>query len=258
MKRRNKKEKLLNIKISQFKNLLNNIYLNGLIEECVIKLSNKNAVIEAVDLSNSIYVYSKMKILKSSIDEIELGISDIDIIKKFVNTINDTKINAVIKKNVFSLIRDDAKRSIIYLLKDIDIIATVPDKKDIYKKILNIQECYSEIDQVFAKDLTSYINMLGKDSTKEVNIKYNGDEILFLCGENNENQLSLILENKITKIDKDCDDFNNIVNGEYLSKILNTISFDSESKPKIYFGEEKPVVIKTKDTLWALSPLVKE
>lgn len=259
IKRRNKKKKQnsYTIKIDKFVHMLKNVWLNGLIDECVIKLKKKNAIIEAVDLTNNILVSSKVNVLKSSIEKIRLGIIDINIIIKFLSTIKDTKIQAEIddKNNILKLKREDSKRAISYNLKDPDAIATVPDE-EIGNKYVDMQDYYSTIDNIFAKDFIAYINLLGKDSSREANIKYDGENIEFICGVKNENQFSLILDSEVVDLSESGGDVDIVVDGEYLSKILNTITFDNENKPYIYIGEDNPLVIKTSDTMWALSPIV--
>lgn len=257
MKRRNKESKSstsLTIKTRKFIALLKSVYFKDMIDDIQLVIDDKYGCIEAVDMSNSIMVIAKSKILKSEAN-IKLGLSNIDILIKFVNALSDAQIDVKIENNKLHIQRKDSKRSLFFLLTDPELIPTIIQKEneeqDIKEKLLDIQEYKSILTNSFIKDYLSYIGM---SKSKQTTVIYNGKEIVFVCGNENEHQFKLVLDNDVETLDKKKENIEVVFNGEFLAKIFNVLEFDSDNPPKIYIGHEKPLLIESENTLWALNP----
>ena len=109
-----------------------------------------------------------------------------------------------------------------------------------------------EINDKEIKDLLSFITLT---QNAQVKIKIEEESINIVCGNEDEHNLSLTLS---SVCDSDDNEFSMIVNGELLSKILSVIKYDSDNKPRLLFGEDAPLGIKTKNAFWALTPLSEE
>ena len=58
-----KKKKKSTIRTRNFLNMLKQVHLNGILEECILKVKKGKGKIEAVDMTNSLIVISKNSIM---------------------------------------------------------------------------------------------------------------------------------------------------------------------------------------------------
>ena len=230
-------------------NILKNCYLGGLIEECILKIKNGKGIIEAVDITSSIIVVTKKRILPKGINTI-LGIGNIDLLAKSISAMPDN-IKAFLGDDYFSISNSGGRRKLIYLLTDPDLISTkieMDDNEKILDKIRKSSKYTAELTESFIQDFQTNISLL---KIKEVSLKAKGDALTFVCGGENDHQYKMRLENEI-----DCDENMEVkLNGENLSKVFSVISRDEDEPVTIQFGENSPLVINGKDSVWALTPL---
>ena len=262
MRRRKKKTKSNNtntvFKINRFSKLLKDVYLGGTIEDCVIDLKGKTARIEAIDLSNTLIVISKIDIFKSKVNEMSLGIGNIDVLIKFLKTISDTKINAVLNPDDYKMIlkRSDARRKLTYILTEPELIPSRNERdnpeEDIKNKYIDIQDYSIKLNSLFINDLLKYISL---SKSLDLNISFKDEKIVFLCGNENNNQFELTLDGKIKKLSSGVDDINLNINSELIASILNNIDYDEDNPPVLYIGDSQPIAIEEDNTLWAISPI---
>ena len=79
------------IKTDPLLNMLKQIHLGGLIEECVLKIKDGVAKVEAVDITNSLIIICKKTIMGKDIS-VDLGLGNIGILIKFLSTIDNDKL----------------------------------------------------------------------------------------------------------------------------------------------------------------------
>ena len=260
MKIKTKKNKENNssiLKVKPFIRLLKRIHLGGIIDEFVFQFKNNDAIVESIDLTNSIIVFSNETILKSSLGNLKLGFGNVEVLLKFLSTIPDSQILIENQNNKLIFKRKDSKRSLIYLIKDPEVIPGALRDNEKKEDFLDLQEYSIPLNQVVVKDILSYISSL---KTKTVTINYNRkDGVEFVCGDKNEHQLKIVIDDNIKKIDRDASKNISIsINGEFLSKILNVLEFDETDNPILYFANENPIVVQSQNTYWALKPIMEE
>ena len=251
------------IKTKNFLNTLKRVYLGGIIEECVLEINKGKCLIEAVDMTNHLIVLIEKSIMSKDVDKTNLGIGNMDILIKFLATIEDDKLAFRKRRNKIFMQRGDRKRSLEYLLTDEELISTrlnigdggKKEKENTKKKIAEMMDYSVELTQSFIKDFLSYIGFL---KTKSVMIKYNSkkDQVLFTCGSINDHRFRLILDSSVETSESD-DIFGIKVNGDYLSRILSVMNFSGgeDEPPTLSFAKEKPIMIEYEGAVWALLPL---
>lgn len=252
MKKRNKNT----IKTTALLNMLKQIHLGGLLEECVLEIKDGKAKVEAVDITNSLIVICNRPILGKD-TTINLGLGNINILIKFLSTMNNEKLTCKYNNNGFELKKADGRRKLSYLLTNPELIATQlqadeKKKKDPLKKMHRMIGPKICLTQSFIKDFLSYIGLL---KTKDVSIEFDGEEeVSFICGGKNDHNFKLTLSTE-AECDNNDNEFNVKVNGEYLANIFTTIDFDEEEPPVLSLAEDKLVMIENDFATWALVPL---
>lgn len=255
VKKRKKSKEENNFIIDRLKfiDFLENINLNGLIEECVLEINKKNGAVYTIDLTESLMVIARTRLFKSSLCKTQVGLTNVRSLIKFLKTISDTKINAIKQDLKLSISRKDKKRKIVLLLNDPEVIPVIEDKENV-KDNLKKMQCYSiKLDKIFINDLITYIKL---SETKKINIKVNKNRksITFICGEDYENKF-IIQSDSILNIHDDIGDFIKTFNSEILLRILSKISSTKEEDSFLYVGKDAPLLIEYKYITWALTPL---
>lgn len=240
-------------------NMLRQVYLNGILEECVLKVKKGKGMIEAVDMTNSLIVISENPIMSKDVST-TLGLGNLELLIKFLSTLEEDKVIFKNKKKddyKFFIQRSDSRRKLEYLLTGTDLIATKLEsekkkKKSVYQRMTGMMDYSVELTSTFIKDFLSYVSLL---KTKNVLVKYNHkkEKISFVCGTTNEHRFRLSLSNPVEG--EEGKSFNIKVNGEYLSRIFSVIDFNEEEPPTLSFADEKPIMIENGKTAWALIPL---
>ena len=241
------------IKTSAMLSLLNQVHLGGIINEAVVGIKKGKATIEAVDITASVVFISTASVGHKKLS-CELGLGNIELFKRFLQTASDPKLNIQLTENRMIVSRKDRRRRLEYLLSQPALIPTRlsmdDDDDDALEKFTNAVECRATIDEGFVKDFCSYINTL---KTKIVTIDVDDSDVTFKLGPKSEHQFALTLELN----DEADDEIHLQVNGEYLAKILSAVEFDKDEDAEpvtIGFGDDAPVTIESEDALWAVSP----
>lgn len=250
-----KRSKEAKIRTQNFIDLLSHVHLGGLISECIVMINKGKAKIEAVDPTQSLVVVTTANIMSKHMS-IDLGLGNIDLLIKFLATIDDNDIAIKHKQSVFTLKRKDGRRKLDYLLTQPEYINTKlveeDDKKDPYKAYTGLTTVNAELTPTFIKDYLNYVGML---KTKDTTVHVDEDEIKFTCGGMDDHQFELSLS---SDVNYDADEpFESKANGEHMAKVLSTVSneFDQNEPPIIMIGEGVPTVIENGPSMWAVMPL---
>ena len=246
------------IKTQQCLMMLRQIYLGGLLEECMVGIKKGKAKVEAVDITNSLIVICNKSIASKDITT-ELGLGNLDLLLKFLSAVEDPKLYFKYKDGAskFELTRKDKRRKLNYLLTQPELIATQLqvdedlEDENPYDKMKNMMDYSVELSSSFMKDFLTYIGLL---KTKDVSIEFDGEEeVTFICGGTNDHKFELVLS---TRVEGDeGDPFEIKINGEHLGRIFNVVDFDDDNPATLSFAEDKLVMIEDGSTSWALVPL---
>lgn len=258
--KRKKDNNKIKIEKSQFLEMLKKIYLAGTIKECIINFENGKVYSEAIDITNNIIVLAesetsinnpKYKMASDGFTGI-LGLGDIEILIKFLSSVDCDKINVTISEsdNKATFSTDKGKRKMLYLLTIPELIPTrlrmeEDDENDYHSHFLDSTETVLQISQEEAKDLISYINL---SASKLVKIGIKNDVATFVVGSGTEHRFSVSMD-----LDEDVEDYEIQINGKNFATILSSCVFSDENPTAINVGEEAEVVITDATTMWVLT-----
>lgn len=253
-----KKKSGSEIKTIGMLNILRRVHLGGAINECVVEISKGVGKIEAVDITNSIICIAGGRVASKDISE-EFGLGNVELLIKFLSTIEDEELSAKSASNVWTLKRNDGRRKMDYLLTNADLIGTnlklEEEDDDPYEKMSEMMEYKAELTSTLIKDFLKFIGLL---STSDVTIIFDGEEeLIFRLGAKDDHQIELSLSAEIEG--EEGDGFQITINGEHLSKVFSVLEYDEDDPPTIGFADnEKPVMIESGDSAWFLLPLSEE
>lgn len=243
--------------------LLRHCHLGGVLEEFVLNVENGKGTVEAVDMTNSLIVISRQRVMGKGTDA-TLGLGNIDLLIRFLSSMEEEKALAMkITANKLSITRGKGMRRLDYLLTQADLVGTrliLDDDEDEnpYDKFNDMMQYEVKLREDFIKDFLSYIGIL---ATKDVVLKYDGGmrfQVTFICGGAEDHQAKLVLQNEAEGGDDEEEEFELQLNGEHFARILSVIEYDDKKPPTLKFAEGKPMMIIVKDTSWALMPITKE
>ena len=236
------------IKTQQCLMMLRQIYLGGLLEECMVGIKKGKAKVEAVDITNSLIVICNKSIASKDITT-ELGLGNLDLLLKFLSAVEESKLFFKYKdgSSKFELTKKNKRRKLHYLLTQPELIATQlqvdedledeDENEDPYQKMKNMMEYSVDLSSSFIKDFLTYIGLL---KTKDVSIEFDGEEeITFVCGGTNDHKFELILSAKVEG--DEGDPFNIKINGvghiniEWSKKLIKKVIISCDNDSKIKF-----------------------
>lgn len=249
-----KQEGALKLKGGDFLDILRRIHLGGLIEGCVLEISNMRVSSMAVDPTNTIFLTAGKMLKGIGFDSI-IGIGNLDLLIKFLAVAKDEEITLNIVDERRLIVDRGSRGQLDFLLTETDLIPTRFDpgeeglqkllESGIYKVVLT-----DEIRQ----DYLQYFSIIG---SKELTLIHNKGKVLFSGGSSAEHQFHLpvgaIEGSKAGNKAK----FKMQFYGDYLAAIMKVIEFETATKVAMYFDEGKPlIVMQDNSNIWALLPVV--
>jgi hypothetical protein len=256
-----KSKKKSTIKTEAMLSMLKKVHLGGIVEECSLAITKGKGHIEVVDITDSMVIIANKKIASKDIT-CTLGFGNLDLLISFLSTIEDGKIHMNYKSgnDYFILQRADSRRKLNYLLTQVELIATnlsLDDSEDVdaYKQMKDLAEYSVDLTPTFIKDFLKYIAIL---KSKETTIIFDDeDKITFQLGRKDDHQFELLLSEEVESLleEEAEEEFEMVVNGEHMARVLGSITYDDEDPPRLYFSEENPIMIETEGLSWSLKQL---
>lgn len=234
-------------------NTFKKVYLNNIINECVLRSKDNHLYVQAIDMSNSIFLTCKSK--QTTFPKGEFGINNISLLIKFLDSLADTKIQICYDVKHNTILFKRGKNELKYMLSAIDTIPTNVDvKKSPIKNVKSKMKYSLEITEKIKKDLNFYIS-LTSIKVIALTILPGTSSVILKAGNSVEHQFSVNAGKINTEIKNGV---NVLMNSEYLNSIMNVLTWEKEKEiPFLEFTDEKqPVLInQNKDNIWALSPI---
>lgn len=259
LKRKSKGKSDINTKA--FKRMLRQIWLQGILNECVVEVKKGKATVEAVDITNSLIVLTTGSVMSKD-SKLTLGLGNLELLINFLSNMEDKQLSFKKESNHLSIKRKDGRRKLDYLTTEPDLIATrlIEEDNDAepYDTFSKMTEFEAILSPTFIKDFLTYVGLL---KTKDATLIFDGEEELkFILGDPDEHQFEVTLGNEVEgeAEESDEDGFKVMINGEHLSHVFKIIDYDEEDPPKIKFAEDVPIMIEVDNTAWALLPIVEE
>ncbi len=244
-----KENVLVDINVAGLILFLRRVYLEGKMKAgCVIELEDGIGSVRAMDIDGSVFVSCVSKIAEGFVGHWDLGIGNLDLMIKFLATVEEDTVKMKLYKNRL-ILRRPKHGSLRYLLTDVELVPTVVEDSGTGKQLVDQCQCSLPLIESVRDDTVKYIGMLG---ATEVLLSFKGQKVTLMGGSETDHQYSLMMGK--AECPKSVDDFHLRFHGDSLIKVFNILEYGEKKKlPVLLFAEDKPIVIQQdKKNLWAL------
>lgn len=224
-------------------NILKRVHLNGLVDECLLRIKDNLASVQVIDVTNTIAIHSQAEIES---DDLTLGLSNLKIVHKFLAS-TDKPVTYKIKGEKLSLIKS-GKDKLNLLMLDEDSVPTMPNKPFNKKEAVKEALTTFKVTSRFREKLIEYQNLLSLES---VTISAKENKISLSSTSIREKGFSTSKVAKCESVDEDC---STEIYVSHLIEILKVL--DGEEKVIVHLGNDKTLVVECGDDFWALMPIV--
>ena len=222
---------------------LNDVFLDNVIEECVLTFEDDTVSIKAMDLTSSLFVQTTAKLEH---EEGQCGIGNLSIFVKLLTLLKDIEVSIKQKENVLT-IKPENGALVKYLLAEVDLIPSYSDEWD--DNILeNELEKYESSLVLKQESVSDFLAMMRLFTPNSVHFKINQKGVVTLHGGSD---IEHKFEVKLGKYE-DAEPCTVKVYGKHLSPILSAIDFSKN--PKLYLQKGESIIITTDVTSWMVQP----
>ncbi len=223
---------------------LNDVHLGGLIDDCVVTFEDDKAYIRAMDLTSSLFVETSAEVEH---EEGQIGISNLSLFVKYLNTIKDLDVTIKHKENRMSIKPKDGG-TVNYMLSEVDLIPSFDDEWEdtMFEDEIALHGNPMALKQVRVSDFLSIIGLFQPNS---IYFKVSEKGIVSVHGgAETEHQFDVTLGR--VKEPTACEVK---VYGKHLTPILAGLNYEEE--PQLYLTEGESIVISTTSSNWILEPI---
>jgi len=239
-----------NIEVTNIKKLINSVYLDGLIEECIMKVDDVNISIQAVDMANTLFVSCEYESpFDNIVDDVILGLGDLGMLAKYFGMVGGDKVNIAKKGNTLT-VRWPKHGSLNYLLTDPDVIPNSVDDEGATDNFRETTTHTIAIKDAFCKNFLSFISI---SKTELVTFQLKDSKAYLRSGSTGEHKFTIPMGTVKGKkpLDTKVD-----IYGTHLTAIIKQLEFgEGAGGITMGFGKGKPIVITQDERLWALLPI---
>jgi len=220
--------------------LLKRVHLRGLIQECVLEVKDGVASVQAVDMSNSVFLYCSEKI--DGLDDIQLGLPNLNTLCRFLESTE--KVSLKIKEQWITL-RRKGHGHLRFLMLEVEQVPTAITQKDAAKKVTKNEGDPIKLSTKLREDYSSYMSLV---KSRGIVLRKRKGSITLQSNKSDAEQFSL----KVGKCDA-AEDISIEVYGEHLAQVFDTIG---DGDATLHLADDAPVIIhQGGDNFWALTPL---
>lgn len=230
-------------------------YLNGTIPECVAHTSKANITIQAIDLTNSLFVHVISPFKFEDLGE--LGIGQIDKLTKYLGGIaGDTEVE-ITREEDSNRLDFKGNGKFRFLLSSTDVITTCPQGEGTLDEILGSVMFTAPCDGDTKQKLLNYMNLVKCKTVKLIMnkrgaVKING-------GLETEHQFEISLGRATTEGKNEIAECEVIISSDNFASVIQA-TYLSNDEVFIQFGNDPqvPVVVSQGTDHWAMMPVTGE
>lgn len=235
--------------------LLQRAHLGGIVQESVLVEDNGFAYIQAVDLTNSLYLDVGAPTALTNLGT--LGLSNMGVLTKFLDTHKDNPDLKVTRANNRLVIIAGARGRMKYLLAEPEAIPTVVSDPDAMPRL--VQRCTHTVGITLeqARDVQSLVNTI-KPAAVGFTVSTEGD-VLLTGGLVSEHQFEFQLGRSTGATGRA---YTTSVYANHLLAVLNVLDWSPDPVPEGWPGPQllsasgMPLFVRQDDdNLWALNPV---
>lgn len=226
--------------------LLERVHLGGLINEAVLTVQDNVGSIQAVDLTNSVFVACSAEV---EMEDNELGLGNVGLMAKFLG--EEGEVNVTLAEKFATLKRRGHGQVRIQLIVP-DEVPTAVVKEGAVKGLLGACSAAFPLAQEAVERLSYYVGLTG------------GDTIVFTIGKNGKVSVSSDekeanqFEFPFGKADPaPKEDLKVVVFGKYAAQVFKVLEWvEGETTPSAHVGPGVPLCItQGDDSFWAITPI---
>lgn len=231
--------------------LLKRVHLRGMVEECLLEVKAGMGSINAVDMSNSIFISCEEEL--GEMEDTSLGLGKLALLTQFLEGSTEVtySVESKDKEGTWLTLRKVGHGQIKVLLVEKTQIPTVVqgNAEETKKGMLKLTKDTFAIEQKAVEDLINYIGMLGAAS---VFIKAKRGVVTACSSPDAEQQFTL----RFGKLTNTESEISVEVYSQYLTSVLKSLTWGTGNEPIARIGNEAPLIIQQNDSnLWALTPI---
>ena len=229
-----------------FSSLLRRVHLSGIIGECVVNIEGGVVNIEALDCTNSVFVHGSAKVAEEG--DAVFGIGNMSTLAKFLTGNDSVEIKIQKSKDSEWLTaKRKAYGSVKFLLLDPTEVPTAVQETGVAEKI---SSGASNSTVILDKAVNGLVDLCGMVGSLTVDLTVKGGLLTVSTAERAPQQFRV----PFGKMNKK-EDFTVRIYSEHLLPVLKELDFSDDKKPKLFLGENAPVIVKQGGVLWAITPL---
>lgn len=223
--------------------LFDNVSGGGIIGECVLKVEEGVARIQAADLTNSFFVQSTAA---TTMEDGVYGIGELDKISKFFKAYKDRELAIVKKDHTLSIKPVGGGASLSYLLREVDLIPTYNPEWDKTPDRISLLDVEGKIELTVEK-VSDFLTMMGLFNPSNIELNANKNGKVSLHGGN----ATTHQFDENMGVDKTFPECSMALDSGQLQSIFKNIDFAA----KAYLGvvlDDNAIVITNGDSAWVV------
>lgn len=218
--------------------LLQRVHLKGLIQECVLTVSDGVATVQAIDMSNSIFLHCSQKV---GGEDMELGFNNLSTLTKYLDDSGEVEFKIGDK---WLTIKRKGQGQLKFLLLEITQVPTAVKEPDAVKKIKKMEGNAIPITDELRERFAYYFGLV---KNKSVVFSITKKKVYIRSNRNDPEQFQFAV-GKTKAGDMEVE--------VYSEHLLSILDHANGKKSSLHLAEETPVVVHyNKTNLWALTPI---
>lgn len=231
--------------IIDFVQSLNDVYLGGIIGECVIEVEGGTSVVRAMDMTNSVFVESKAQV---DMPDCQIGIADIGLFTKYLSSLGAADVQFSIDDDYVLKIRPKGGSTVKYVLSEPEHVPSFDESWD-SSTIKDELALYSVSMPLTEQPVQEFLNLMGMFSPNSVSFHVTKSGRVSLHGgmetEHNFNTSIGTMKN--------CGPFDIQVYGKNIKQVLSRVDYGAN--PQLMMDPEEAVVVHSDCTTWIIQPV---
>lgn len=232
------------VDVRSFGLFLRRVFLGGIVESCVVIFKKGIISVQAVDMSNSVFLSCKSSLSGFS-QGWELGLGNLDLLVKFLSSVEEKEVKFKVLENRLVL-RRPRHGELRYLLTEADLIPTAVEDKGSVGKLVKQCDYKLPLTVSVRDDIVGFVNTV---KTKDVRLSFGKEKAYLVGGADTEHQFRV----NMGKVKGLGEPFELCIYGDHMVKVFDVLEFGEKEKPLLLFGDNKPLVVQQDaDNTWAL------
>lgn len=225
--------------------LLSRVHLKGIIEECVLKVEDGIASVQAIDISNTCFLGASEKI--AELPDATIGIGNLSTICRFLTDAKTVELGLLPKK--WLLLKRKGFGQIKSQLMDPDSVPTAVDKAVSYKDLAANMKIELELSEKCVDELNYFTSLI---TAKSVAISAKDGLVTIHSNAGDPQQFKFVIS---TKAKKNWEGSITVFTN-YLVAIMQTLVWEKKNKPTLLLGDKQPLLIQQNSkNYWAVVPI---